>query len=216
MGERVLHRRALLEHGAPWPGLLRPAELALQRFVLGDGHGSPSSRRGLGALGSEGTRATLLRIELDGVALIDVYRVLRARLEIPGSDEPSLDEFLARREFGPVLLLLALQIGEPVLAHVFAQLLAPGGLDASVDDLDVVTKRLSEAPDDKLRMLSSLLSTLRGRRLLGASLRPFRAWIPRVRRFSFEPWVESLPAALPPSGPRAGEARRPWSDSGPH
>ncbi|WP_437308071.1 P-loop NTPase fold protein [Sorangium sp. So ce388] len=49
----------------------------------------------------------------------------------------------------------------------------------------------------------------------GASLLPFRAWIPRVRRFSFEPWVESLSAELPPSGLRAGEARTPRSESGP-
>ncbi|WP_437929048.1 hypothetical protein WMF37_07170 [Sorangium sp. So ce291] len=161
------------------------------------------------------TLVPLLSTPRSTKSLINVYRVLRARLEIPGLDEPSVDEFLARREFGPVLLLLALQIGEPVLAHVLAQHLAPGGLDASADELDVLAKRLSEAQDDKLRSLSSLLSTLRGRRLLGASLLPFRAWIPRVRRFSFEPWVESLPAELPPSGPGAGEPRRLWSESGP-
>ncbi|WP_437994337.1 P-loop NTPase fold protein [Sorangium sp. So ce145] len=161
------------------------------------------------------TLVPLLSTPRSTKSLINVYRVLRARLEIPGSDEPSLDEFLARREFGPVLLLLALQIGEPVLAHVLAQHLAPGGLDASVDDLDVVVKRFSEAHDDKLRLLSRLLSMLRDRRLLGASLLSFRAWIPRVRRFSFEPWVESLPAEVPPSGPRAGEARMPWGESGP-
>jgi hypothetical protein len=121
-------------------------------------------------------------------ALVNVYRVLRARLETPAPDEPTMEQFLVKREYCVVLLLLAMQIGEPLLAQEMASDLTATGEAGGLVKLDEYIKNVVGKRADWQKS-AKLIAQLQGNKLLPADLQLYRDWWPRVRRFSFEPWI---------------------------
>jgi hypothetical protein len=105
--------------------------------------------------------------------LVNLYRLLRARLS-----GPSLDEFVAGDGAAAVLVLLAIHAGEATAADgLFTRIGAAGsGMTSWHGLLD----RYRE--DEDVEALCGLLSQVEG---MPDSLAVYREWLPLVRRFSF-------------------------------
>jgi hypothetical protein len=105
--------------------------------------------------------------------LVNLYRLLRARLS-----GPSLDEFVAGDGAAAVLVLLAVHAGEATAADgLFTRIGAAG---SGMTSWQALLDRYRE--DEDVEALCAQLSQVEG---MPDSLAVYREWLPLVRRFSF-------------------------------
>jgi hypothetical protein len=127
--------------------------------------------------------------------LVNTYQLLRVSVD----DVP---DFLTRKEYEPLLILLALVTRSPGLtAPMIRSLLASqaGDLSSFLRDLDPVT---DDEGTEGWRRLAAELAEIAADRVTAHDV---RQWMPAVSRFSFRPGL--LAAALSsPSAPRGKSA----------
>ena len=116
-------------------------------------------------------------------AFVNVYRLLRARMEHPIHDEPTLAEYLTSQQYRVALLMLAFQIGYPEQTHELHRELQAKP-DMTLDD----HLRDVRAKDGGRAGISACIADLRTRGLLPNEAAIYLTWAERVRRFSFQPW----------------------------
>lgn len=139
-------------------------------------------------------------------AFVNIYRLLRARLERPTGDEPSLARFLRDSEYPVALLMLAIQVGRPrQAAALFDDLGTTQMASKAVLTIDEYVREriavsgdlrptnalsgaLSASEANAWRVIAERVTTLRRAADLPEALAPYVVWTERVRRFSFDPW----------------------------
>ena len=130
-------------------------------------------------------------------AFVNLYRLLRARLEYPIAGEPSLSRYLDDQEYKIALLMLALQVGCPRDGRTLVSALEvtqrqdrSEGRHASDPTVDAALERLApdDAPQKIERHVLECLKGLRARDLIPNDILPYITWSNRVARFSFQPW----------------------------
>ena len=130
-------------------------------------------------------------------AFVNIYRILRLRLERPATDEPSLDEYLASEQYRVTLLVLALQVGFPHRIRELENDLTKSDQSQPFDTLDAYLDKhhpgLGPGVPHDIRQqwanIARCLGNLRKLDEIPNALDPYKVWVGRVRRFSFQPWA---------------------------
>lgn len=119
--------------------------------------------------------------------LVNVYRFLRAGVrarDLPRftGDAARIHDGEAKGDYQPLLLLLAILVGHPEHSSAAFDAVMRSNRKEWGGLLEDLERELSDAP----RLLSCLRQASEG--LERTPLEPFRAWAPRVARFSFSIW----------------------------
>jgi hypothetical protein len=128
-------------------------------------------------------------------SLINIYRILRVGLQGANAEVASLNNYLRTREYRITLLLLAIQIGEPLLAQRMYREMLSLRSGQPLPSLAAFLESFvtSSAAWHKIPVLARALLEPQQ---LEQTITIYEHWLQRVRRFSFESWAEeSLPTA---------------------
>lgn len=121
-------------------------------------------------------------------AFVNVYRLLRARMEHPVRDEPTLEKYLAGQHYRVALVILAMQIGHPEHAHELLRELQTTAPETTLDDYLARQTKSEQNGDPERQRILAFLVALRAGGYLPNKVSTYVAWAERVRRFSFQPW----------------------------